>query len=171
MSKMNPLLNNRYFRWLISQIQIPNDNSYLYLFERMHNLEFIWTIPNDDNRIQDALDLRKEFEEENPGELKLSFVSLFEILICLSRRLEFTAGGSAPEWAWQLLDNLNLIKMSDPVSGFDISRIDDILYTLVWRTYNENGEGGFFPLKNPKEDQTKVEIWYQMNAYVIENQR
>ena len=28
--------------------------------------------------------------------------------------------------------------------------------------------GGFFPLAFPKEDQTKVEIWYQMSGYLEE---
>jgi hypothetical protein len=28
--------------------------------------------------------------------------------------------------------------------------------------------GGFFPLTHPNDDQRKVEIWYQMNAYLDE---
>jgi len=39
---------------------------------------------------------------------------------------------------------------------------------LIWRDYHADGRGGFFPLTNPDTDQTKVEIWYQMNAYVTE---
>jgi hypothetical protein len=43
----------------------------------------------------------------------------------------------------------------------------------VWRTYEPNGVGGFFPLENPNEDQREVELWYQMSAYVddIQNER
>jgi hypothetical protein len=47
-------------------------------------------------------------------------------------------------------------------------QVDNILYNLVWRNYHADGRGGFFPLQNPDVDQTKVEIWYQLNAYVSE---
>lgn len=157
-----------YFEWLTSQVDIRTDHTYIYVFERMHNLEFVWTIPNDDNRIQDAIDLRLEFLDSEMGHLNLAGATLLEILISVSRRVEFTAGGVADLWAWKLLKNLKLTKMPDPVSDTNAQRIDDILYALVWRTYEPDGRGGFFPLKNPKEDQTKVEIWYQLNAYVIE---
>jgi hypothetical protein len=46
--------------------------------------------------------------------------------------------------------------------------VEEILYALIWRTYDPDGVGGFFPLAWPKEDQTKIEIWYQMNAYAKE---
>ena len=53
-------INYDYYEWLISQIDIPNGKSYNDLFEKMHNLEFVWTVPNDDNRVEDGLDLRIE---------------------------------------------------------------------------------------------------------------
>ena len=37
--------------------------------------------------------------------------------------------------------------------------------------YERDGQGGFFPLKYPTEDQTKKEIWDQMNLYVNEMNR
>jgi hypothetical protein len=157
-----------YFEWLISQVDIRTDHTYIYVFERMHNLEFVWTVPNDDNRVQDAIDLRLEFLDTENGHLNLAGATLLEVLISVSRRVEFTAGGDADLWAWRLLKNLGLTKIPDPVEDSQAQRIDDILYALVWRTYDPSGKGGFFPLKHPKEDQTKVEIWYQLNAYVIE---
>jgi hypothetical protein len=90
-------------------------------------------------------------------------------LVALSRRLEFIAGGEQDVWAGQLLKNLGLDKMYDPVSARKINQIEDILEALIWRTYERDGKGGFFPLKHTEEDQTKVEIWYQMNAYVNEH--
>lgn len=157
-----------YFEWLISQVDIRTNHTYTYVFERMHNLEFVWTVPNDDNRVQDAIDLRLEFLDHASGHLNLAGATLLEVLISVSRRCEFTAGGDAYLWAWRLLKNLGLTKIPDPVDDEGAQKIDDILYALVWRTYDYNGKGGFFPLKYPKEDQTKVEIWYQLNAYVME---
>lgn len=160
-----------YFNWLISQVDIQTRNTYTYVFERMHNLEFVWTVPNDDNRVQDCFDLRVEFLYEHDGFLNLAGATVLELLISVSRRVEFTAGGDAPLWAWRLLKNLKLTKMPDPVTDKEAERIDEILHALVWRTYDYSGRGGFFPLRNAKEDQTQVEIWYQLNAYVIEMQQ
>lgn len=157
-----------YYEWLISQIAIPNGKSYTGLFEIMHNTEFFWTVPNDDNRIQDALDLRTHFLNGKNETINLAGATLLEILISLSQRVAFIASGSPRKWAWKLLKNLRLTQKSDPLTDEDIVRINNVLDALVWRTYQKDGRGGFFPLKFPEEDQTKVEIWYQMNKYAIE---
>ena len=157
-----------YYEWLISNIHIPNGKSYRGLFEVMHNTEFHWTIPNDDNRLADGLDLRYEFADSKKNKLKLQGATLLEVLVALSRRVAFTAGGQPKRWAWKLLKNLRLTEKSDPLTERDLERINDVLDALVWRTYEANGRGGFFPLNSPEDDQTKVEIWYQMNKYVIE---
>jgi hypothetical protein len=157
-----------YYAWLTSQIHIPNGKDYGDLFERMHNLEFVWTVPNDDNRVQDGLDLRYEFADSKKNNINLPAVTFLEVLVALSRRVAFTAGGDPKRWAWRLLKNLRLTKMSDPLTNGKVERINDILDAVIWRTYEPNGRGGFFPLKYSTEDQTKIEIWYQMNKYVIE---
>jgi hypothetical protein len=167
MKPMNPI-DYEYYEWLISQVRIRNGKSYRDLFEIMHNLEFHWTVPNDDNRVQDGMDLRIEFLNDRNLTLRLGSVTVLEILISLSRRTAFTAGGTPADWAWKLLKNLQLTKKPDRLTEEEITEINDILDALIWRTYHRDGRGGFFPLKNPEEDQTKVEIWYQMNQYVIE---
>jgi hypothetical protein len=157
-----------YYEWLVSQVHIPNNRTYHDLFERLHNLEFVWIVPNDDNRISDGYALRYEFSEKHRDEIEPKFVSILEVLVALSRRTSDTAGSHPYRWAWRLLKNIQLTKMYDPLTDEKADRIDEILYALIWRTYQWGGKGGFFPLKYPKEDQTKVEIWYQMNAYVME---
>lgn len=160
-----------YFDWLCKQVDIPNNNGYNDLFERMHNIEFVWTVPNDDNRIQDGFDLRREFGKGTVPGLLIDGVTFLEILIALSRRVAFTAGGDAEHWTWRLIKNLRLNKMADPLTKERAKKVDEILYNVIWRLYDFDGGGGFFPLQYPKEDQTKVEIWYQMNAYVIEKSK
>ena len=157
-----------YYEWLVNQIETPGDRTYNELFERMHNFEFVWFVPNDGNRVQDGLDLRPEFLDGKAQNLQLEGATMLEILVSLSRRLAFIAGGDERQWAWRLLKNLKLNKMSDPLTEDQAKRIDDILYAVVWREYGDDGRGGFFPLKHAPEDQTKVEIWYQLNTYVIE---
>lgn len=154
-----------YLGWLGTQIRSSRD--YLHLLRIMLDKEFVWLVPNDDNRIGDGLEVRKEFTRET-GVIYEGPCSVLEVLVGLSRRLEFMAGGEAAGWAYQLLENLELHKLYGSLGPRKIIKADEALETLVWRTYSPDGTGGFFPLAWPNEDQTKVEIWYQMAAYVEE---
>jgi hypothetical protein len=172
-------LDREYFQWLTSQIGIREDNpsSYDGLFQRMHETEFLWIVSRDDNRVADGLEIRKEFLDSAIHRIqKMSVlesfmetgVSVLEVLIALSRRVRFLAGGDTLFWTWQLIENLGLNHASDPLTNSKSEKVDEILDTLIWRTYSYDGRGGFFPLNEPREDQTKIEIWNQMNAYVNE---
>lgn len=176
---MNPTqIEQEYYVWLVTQIALPNNGSVFHeLLSRMHSTEFLWNgdhvVAGDHNRVEDARELRREFA----GGRKLNViptadgVSFLEVLIGLSRRTAYADGEQdAPWWAWKLVKNLRLNRMTDPIAPGQMHRIDLILEALVWRTYRDDGLGGFFPLKNPRQDQAKVEIWYQMNAYLIETQ-
>jgi hypothetical protein len=154
-----------YLGWLGSQIRASRN--YWGLLRIMLEKEFVWLVANDDNRIGDAMEIRKEFTQTT-GVLYEGPCSVLEVLIGLSRRLEFQSGGEAAGWAYQLLENLELHKLYDPLGPRKTIKAEEILETLVWRTYAPDGTGGFFPLAWPNEDQTKVEIWYQMAAYVEE---
>jgi hypothetical protein len=156
-----------YFEWLVSQIEVRSRNTYNDLFQRMHDTEFVWTIPHDDDRLNDGRDLRVEFLNGTRHTFEFG-VSILEVLIALSRRTAFNAGGEARQWAWHLIENLRLNKASDPFTNGKANRVDDILEALIWRTYAPDGSGGFFPLKYPQANQTKIDIWFQMQAYVNE---
>jgi len=160
-----------YYQWLIAQIKTPSTRSFNDLFDRLHNTEFVWIVPNDDNRVQDGLDLRYHFAGDKRKKMSLEGVTLLEILVSLSIRVAFTAGGDAKDWAWTLLKNVKLSKASDPLVGNKANKVEDIIYALIWRTYERNGQGGFFPMKYSLKDQTKAEIWDQMNEYVNEMYR
>lgn len=167
-STMNESLGKAYFRWLKRQVANPRDGkTFNGLLEQLHHREFDWHVPNDDNRVVDALDLRREFLGEG-HHISRHGVSTLEIVVALSRRLEFQAGGKAKTWAWQLIENLDLHHMSDPLTKKRKELIEEILDALIWRTYDRDGTGGFFPRAWPQEDQTKLELWYQMAGYVNE---
>lgn len=162
-----------YFHWLEPQVREGGHQRRTYsdVLMLLQTKEFVWQVPNDDNRIQDGLDLRTEFLHEAgaPSYVVLDApCSVLEVLVGISRRLAFMAEGSQEGWAWQLLVNLELHRMHDPLSHRKTAQVDEILERLIWRNYNPDGTGGFFPLSWPEEDQTKVEIWYQMSAYVEE---
>jgi hypothetical protein len=160
----------KYFRWLVSQVHADEEREYSELFYQLHHKEFVWIVPNDDNRVQDGLDLRTEYLNGGapPQSFRTTGVSVLEVLIGLSRRLAFITGGDPYLWAWQLLENIGLHRMWDPMSKRKAELLEETLENLIWRKYDRDGVGGFFPLAWAEEDQTKIELWYQMAAYVNE---
>lgn len=172
---MSNSLAEDYLYWLEPHIRDEDGargKTYWDLLHIMHEKEFVWLVPNDDNRIVDGLDLRVEFcysqHIRSTALRNLGPCSFLEVLIGLSRRLSFAAGGHPTGWAWQLVINLELHKMFDRLSHRKAQKVNDILDTAIGRTYLPDGSGGFFPLAWPDDDQTKVEIWYQMANYIDE---
>jgi hypothetical protein len=169
-------LAEAYFHWLADQVRDGGGHhahTYWDMLRILNDVEFIWKIPNDDNRLEDGLDLRLEFFDEQgvtEGRSKEAFgpCSILEVLVGISRRMAFVAGEAAEGWAWVLVENLRFHYFTDPLSVNDGAKIHELLYNLNWRLYEPDGTGGFFPLAWPNEDQRKVEIWYQMHAYVME---
>lgn len=170
-------LDESYFVWLYDQVgSVAEKNpsrTYWRMLRQLYTKEFVWIIPNDDNRAEDGRDLRVEFltdtkvDRVEQGWLELG-CSMLELLVGLSRRLAFEAEGEPSVWFWQLIENLGLEKYNDNVLDHSEERIDDILNQVIWRTYKRNGQGGLFPLRRAAEDQREVEIWYQLSAYVLE---
>lgn len=164
-----------YIRWLEPQLRDEHGNpekTYQDLIGIMFEKEFGWVIPMDQNRLVDGMDLRVEFAHEvhiHPSAMEpLGPCSFLEVLIGLSRRMAFVAGGLAPGWAWQLLSNLELHRFSDPITRTKHRKVQEIMDTVISRRFAPDGTGGFFPLAWADGDQTQVELWYQLNAYVEE---
>lgn len=164
-------LDDRYLTWLSKQVS-NGSRSYRQLFLRLYRKEFVWTVPNDDNRVEAGKELRYEFiDDQRIVDMDRNWLelgcSMLEMLIALSRGLSFYADGEPRAWFWHLLSNIGLDDCDDMHMKSD-EDIDDILDCVIWRTYDRNGNGGLFPLRRAKKDQRKVEIWYQMSAYLLE---
>lgn len=181
MTKNEGTLDDGYFEWLYSFVgAVRNRNpsrSYWSLLKKLYSTPFHWFVPNDDNRAEDGKELRSEYvwSEEiiqvDQDWLDLE-CSIFEMLIALSRRLEFESSTSSEEWFWILLENLGIAKYNDKVYTKEIDqKVGKVLDKLNSRKYARNGEGGLFPLKNATKDQRKVELWYQMSSYLLEDDR
>lgn len=173
---MSAYLDEQYFEWLYSQlcsVKIKNPRrTYWKLFKILFTKEFVWFVPNDDNRVEDGRDLRYEFLEQKQLEcdddnwLNMG-CSMLELLMGLSERLAFETNASPQEWFWELIENLNLGKYNDR-ADIPEQEVHDILDRVIWRTYRRNGDGGLFPLTKPERDQRDVELWYQLSAYILE---
>jgi hypothetical protein len=174
---MSPPLDELYFQWLYSQVGSVNvknqTKTYWELLKQLHKKEFVWVVPNDDNRVEDGRDLRMEFltdqniAVEDPYWIGIG-CSMLELFVGLSRRLAFEGDGEPSGWFWHMMDNLGLRIYSD-ARIISTDRIDEILERVIWRTYEPDGVGGIFPLKHPKQDQREVELWYQLSAYLLED--
>ena len=178
MTNREGTMDDGYLEWLYSLVAaVTNRNpsrSYWCLFRRLYTTPFIWLVPNDDNRAADGKELRSEYiwnegiiqVDQEWLDLECSFL---EMLIAFSRRLAFESFGTADEWFWKLLENLGLSTFTDISYNAEIDqKVEKVLDVVNNRKYAKNGEGGLFPLRHAAKDQRKVELWYQMSSYVLE---
>jgi len=148
------------------------------LVKQLYSREFVWLIANDDNRCADGKDLRELFVTElgfdkvDPNWMDLG-CSMLEMLIALAKRAAYESDKSEGDWFWIFMQNMGIRKFNDAyyknAEKAALLEIDDAIQRVVWRTYSPDGEGGLFPLRHPSEDQRRVELWYQLSAYLLEN--
>ncbi|QPL14707.1 hypothetical protein SEA_SCHWARTZ33_62 [Gordonia phage Schwartz33] len=175
-------LDELYLEWLYGQVAAVSQKNpaktYWCLLRLLYKTEFVWIVANDDNRMEDGRDLRREFIEEydldEPDSEWLTIgCSMLEMLISLSRRLSFEdeeEDDTTIEWFWHLLANIGLRIFNDEqlVTTEQEAYVCHILEEVIWRNYHSNGRGGLFPLRDPQEDQRCVELWYQLSGYLAE---
>ena len=176
---------HKYFLWLYHQIGVLSDSdpnrSHQLLAEQLHRTPFRWSIPNDDNRGLDGADLRERFADEFAIDVREPWAqgpcSMLEMLISLAERMDHAASGlgledSAEGWFWRLLENADLAGATDAEyldrEGHTRKSVEYTLDRILSRLYRYDGDGGLFPLQDQQSDQREVEVWYQMNAYLME---
>lgn len=174
----------RYKNWLISKVDTNGDFSidvYSRLMDVLFRTDFFY-IPEDEklkmdqNRASDGVYLRAIYDEETDhkvdGALSDKKASVLEMLVALSIRIEQDIMGSGKNdfgrWFVEMLDNLGLLWYSND-EGWSERDILDILGVFMYRRYLDDGVGSLFPMKNPPDGFAKMEIWDQMQAYLIEN--
>lgn len=171
-----------YYDWLCMTIgvnkNIPGRN-YAQLVSALHKAEFRPKMAMDSNRGTDGLQLRVDFISEHGAwgsATNRGPCSFLEFLIALAKRMSFLTQGEGNHgqtafYFWQMIENLGLNKVTDDrwfAANGDFF-VEDAVWRVNERQYQRDGKGGIFPLKDPKQDQRRVEIWYQMNAWLMEN--
>ena len=175
---MSGTTDDRYLEWLYELVAAARNRdparSYWELARQLYTKEFVWLVANDDNRIEDGKELRYEFVAEqgsdgvDPQWMDLG-CSMLEMLIALSRRASFETHLSPDEWFWVLMRNIGLDRFTDAqFSNAAAAEIDERLDRLIYRNYNHTGRGGLFPLRYSPNDQRKIELWYQLSEYLME---
>ena len=178
-------MNERYFQWmthLVCENGYGRRRSYQKLFSLLHDTEFIYTMDMDANRADDGTDLRYRFAYEfhlDGNEVRKYLdqrpCSILEMMVALAQRCEEQImdnpndGNRTGKWFFEMLKSLGLSLMDD--EHFNLLEALDILVKFMQREYGENGQGGLFTLRYPRWDMREIEIWYQMMAYLEENER
>lgn len=175
-------LHDLYLDWMYSLVcddKYSRGLSYHKLFRHLYETDFTYDLPLDGNRAEDGIDLRYRFGIDQGIEQSAiaSYLddrpcSVLEMMIALSIRCEThimdnpDLGDRTGQWFWEMIVNLKLNHMSD--RNYDEDYVDDVIFTLLHREYESNGEGGLFKVDNPLRDMRSVEIWYQMCWYLTE---
>lgn len=169
-------LKNEYFEWLYDTVagtRFPNGGSYRKLLMRLHSTPFTFSIPRDENRAADGIELRYRFgmAKDCPEyELIDGPCSILEMMIALTMRCETDImddpayGNRIGEWFWTMIRSLGLSSMTD--SNFNRDYVDDVLTRFLNREYEPDGKGGLFYIKDYERDLRDVEIWYQLCWYL-----
>lgn len=177
-------MNDRYFNWLYETVcgkWEPRSLSFRKLLIFLHSQVFHPACKTDECRAEDGLDLRFRFARQNnipyPQMLKNfkgALCSMLEMMVALAIRIEehimedSSAGNRVGQWFWTMVVSLGLAAMDD--TRFDESRASFIIERFNRRDYKPNGAGGLFTLSYPVEDMRTLDIWYQLMAYLNENE-
>lgn len=169
----------QYFEWLCSLVC---DNRYSFsdytlLLRHLYNREFTFTIPMDENRYNDGINLRYIFKTRHrisTTQIDRPFCSVLEMMVALARRVEDTImtddsyGDRAPIWFWSMMESLGLIDYDDDNFYYNEEDINNIIDIFLYRTYDRCGYGGLFTVKHPRRDMRDVEIWLQLMWWLKE---
>lgn len=164
---------NGYFDFLCREVGIggPDGLPYRRLAALLYGKIFVCKLPNDMNRVDEAIRQRAGYSDAPKGS-----ANVLEVLVSLCRQLTFMAEGmiekeknGADIWFDRIIENLGMTALMDDDWDEDFVEIAEAqIDRWMDRDYDYDGFGGAFPLDNPRNDQTEVELWYQMNAYLME---
>lgn len=169
-------MNERYFEWMLSLVC---DDHYFYgpsyrmLFERLHEIEFVYLLDMDANRADDGTDLRDRFAYETGFDIRDMDgrpCSVLEMMVALAHRCEEQImgdpdmGNRTGKWFFRMIENLGLSDMDN--DHYDEYVVDRTIVRFLRREYDRDGTGGLFPACRYDCDMRQIDIWYQMMWYL-----
>lgn len=170
-----------YFGWLYDLVcgnRYSQQISYRKLLTHLHDTEFRYYLPKDENRAYDGTDLRWRYIQEidcedNYKEIMAELdkpCSVLEMMIALALRCEETImddpriGDRTRQWFWDMVTSLGLGSMLD--DRYDPDYVDSVMDRFLDRNYEPNGKGGLFTIRRCEYDLRTVEIWRQLLWYL-----
>lgn len=172
-------LKQQYSEWLRYKA-MPYAHSYGNLLQALIDTDFRPSMDRDTNRSADGIYLRTLFAIEcNYSVNDVNAIiddncSLMEMMLALAIRMEDSImsdpeiGDRTSHWFASMLYSLNVMQ---PDENFDINWFRQCIYEFNTRQYQPNGFGGLFTIRDPHKDMRTMEIWAQMNQYLVEVDR
>lgn len=170
-------INDEYFSWMCDKVcgeRFAESISYRKLLTFLHNVEFVWIIPMDRNRVDDGLSLRRHFVldvgyEEHVAEYISGPCSVLEMMIALAIHMEdwmddYRYGNRTGQWFWGMVRSLGLNGMYD--LAYDEDHVQEVILNFLNRDYEPDGRGGLFTIRGCRDDLRDVEISVQRNWYL-----
>lgn len=183
-----------YFLWLCEKVGLDggyhlkgiteeySDCTFFTLGQKLYLTEFKVLVKGDENRAKDGKELRYWFSMLGSAFADYSAInkpecSVLEMLVALVQRMETKVLScndnqiNMKDMFWIIMNNLGILK-TDNDKNIDLKRsifIQNAIEMANNRAYDELGNGGYFPLKSSQKNLRNVELWYQMQFYVIEN--
>lgn len=180
-----PKIISTYFEWLKNTVDpFVGRGTHDRFFNILHSMAYIPIMELDRNREMDGLGLRDVYIrgygiDSTCSDLVVdSPCSVLEFLVSLANKMDYIYSPTEQRYLntlfWEIMENIGLGYLTttdhdveiDPSAFYD--RVQSAIDMVQNRTYQPDGTGNLFPLQNPKEDQRNVEVWYQMNQYLIE---
>lgn len=170
-------VNSDYFEWIYELVcgnRFAKSNSYRQLLTFLHDTEFVYFVPYDENRAVEGICLRYRFclihDCEELEQYLTGPCSVLEMMVALAIRCEENImddpekGDRTSQWFWNMIANMGLGSMSD--SNFNEWLVNDVVTRFLERDYEPDGRGGLFTVKGWDRDMRKAEIWHQLMAYI-----
>lgn len=170
---------DEYFEWLSYVVcgeQYESEVSYRKLLTHLHEVEFTYILPMDENRAGNGINLRYrwalDIDEDTDYILDVldGPCSVLEMMVALALHCEENImddpmyGNRTGQWFWGMVNNLGLGAMYDKL--YDERYVDEVITRFLNREYERDGRGGLFTIKNCKYDLRDVEIWHQLSWYL-----
>lgn len=170
-------IRSDYFEWmynLMCEGRFAKTITYRHLFTFLHETEFIYFIPHDENRAEDGIDLRYRFCLHHDCE-DLEYCldgpcTVLEMMVALAIRCEERImsdpekGDRTAQWFWSMIRSLGLGSMTD--YNYNEWLVNDVVTRFLEREYDPDGKGGLFTIKRWNRDARDAEIWHQLMAYL-----
>lgn len=174
-------IRNEYFDWLSNLVcgnRYSKQISFKNLLTHLHDIEFKWVNPRDQNRAEEGEALRYRFALECGYEDSANAIvdildapcSVLEMMVALAIVCEETImddpsiGDRTAQWFWGMITNLGLGGMQN--SRYDGDRVNKVIERFMNLDYEPDGRGGLFRIVGCDCDLREVEIWYQLCWYL-----
>jgi len=162
----------KYFRWIEKGLGLEN---YYQLLNCLNNIEYVPAKSMDYNRYADGMSYRIRFADDmglnhdDVREVLNGPCSMLEMMGAFAMRIEEITDycmSKYGRWFVIMLDSLGLLGQTD--GCYDENYIRTVCSNFMAENYLPNGQGSLFTTVS-NVDMRKLELWYQCQRYLVEN--